>query len=114
MMLEHRIVDALLVCLILPHLLCDDISIHAFLLMSNFNLNLMKKIQLQDDFVDLFYPFRCHQWYIKSASGKYYIYSTETSTHDVSSFEFPFGLQEFGINSMVIGSGPNELTLCDI
>ncbi|CAF1179755.1 unnamed protein product [Rotaria sordida] len=89
-------------------------SVHTRFELRDEHLVLLKQIQLNDDFVDLFYPFRSNQWFIKSASGKYYIYSTETNTYDVSSFEFPFGLQEFGINSMVIGSGQNELILCDV
>jgi hypothetical protein len=89
-------------------------SVHTRFEIRDENLVLLKQIQINDDFVDLFYPFRHNQWFIKSSSGKYYVYSTETNTHDLSSFEFPFGLQEFGINSMIIGSGQSELTLCDV
>jgi len=89
-------------------------SIHTRFEIRDEHLNLLKQIQLNDDFVDSFYPFRYNQWFIKCSSGKYYIYSTETNTSDISSFEFPFGLQEFGVNSMIIGSGQNELTLCDV
>ncbi|CAF0852955.1 unnamed protein product [Adineta steineri] len=89
-------------------------SVHTRFEIRDETLNLLKQIQLNDDFVDSFYPFRSHQWYVKSSSGKYYIYSTETNTYEPSSFEFQFGLQEFGINSMIIGSGQNELTLCDV
>lgn len=78
------------------------------------NLVLLRQIPLNDDFVDLFYPFRCNQWFIKSSSGKYYIYSYETNTYESSTFEFPFGLQEYGMNSLVIGNGQNELILCDV
>ncbi|CAF2633730.1 unnamed protein product [Rotaria sp. Silwood2] len=88
-------------------------SVHTRFELRDEHLVLLKQIPLNDDFVDLFYPFRSNQWFIKSSSGKYYIYSMETNTYDLSSFEFPFGLQEFGLNSMVIGSGQNELTLCD-
>ncbi|UJR30277.1 hypothetical protein I4U23_017815 [Adineta vaga] len=89
-------------------------SVHTRFEIRDENLTLLKQIQLNDDYVDLFYPFRLNQWFIKSSAGKYYSYSMETSQCDPSSFEFPFGLQEFGINSMIIGSGPNELTLCDV
>jgi hypothetical protein len=89
-------------------------SVHTRFELRDESLVLLKQIQINDDFVDSFYPFRYNQWFIKSSSGKYYIYSTETNAYDLSSFEFPFGLQEFGINSIIIGSGQNELTLCDV
>jgi hypothetical protein len=89
-------------------------SVHTRFELRDEHLTLLKTIQLNDDFVDSFFPFRYNQWFIKSSSGKYYIYSNETSTYDLSSFEFPFGVQEFGINSMIIGNGQGELTLCDV
>ncbi|CAF3426595.1 unnamed protein product [Rotaria socialis] len=88
-------------------------SVHTRLELRDESLVLLKQIHLNDDFVDIFYPFRLNQWFIKSLSGKYYIYSVETNTYDLSSFEFPLGLQEYGVNSILIGSGQNELTLCD-
>lgn len=78
------------------------------------NLVLLKQISFNEDYVDIFYPFRQNQWFIKTSSTQFYLYSTETHTYDLSSFEFPVGLQEFGINSMIIGTGLNELTLCDV
>jgi hypothetical protein len=89
-------------------------SVHTRFELRDEHLTLLKQIQLNDDFIDLFYPFRFNQWFMKSSSGKYYVYSTETSAYELSSFEFSSGLQEFGINSMIIGNGPNELTLCDV
>lgn len=89
-------------------------SVHTRFELRDENLVLIRHIQLTDDFVDAFYPFRHNQWFIKSSSNKFFIYSTETNTCDASSFDFPFGLQEFGINSIVIGSSPNELTFCDV
>ena len=89
-------------------------SVHTRFELRDENLTLLKQIQLNNDFVDLFYPFRYDQWFIKSSSGKYYVYSTESNTCYLSSFEFPFGIQEFGVNSVVIGSKQGELMLCDI
>jgi len=89
-------------------------SVHTRFELRDENLVLLKQIQINEDFVDSFYPFRHNQWFIKSSSGKYYVYLNETNTYDLSSFEFPYGLQEFGISSMIIGSGQNELTLCDV
>ena len=89
-------------------------SVHTRFELRDENLSLLKQIQINEDFIDSFYPFRHNQWFIKSSSGKYYVYLTETNIYEVSSFEFPFGLQEYGLNSMIIGSGQNELTLCDV
>lgn len=89
-------------------------SIHTRFELRDEHLTLLKQIALPDDFVDLFYPFRLHQWFLKGSSGKSYLHSSETQTTEPSSFEFPFGIQEFGANSMLIGHGQNELTLCDV
>ena len=89
-------------------------SVHTRFELRDENLVLLKQIALNDDYVDIFYPFRHNQWFIKSSAGKYYLYSTDSHTYDLSSFEFPVGIQEFGLNSMIIGSGQNELTLCDV
>lgn len=89
-------------------------SIHTRFELRDENLTLIKQIQLNDDFVDLFYPFRSNLWFIKSSSGHFYVYSNENQSIEVSSFDFPFGFQEFGINSIVVGQGPNEIKLCDV
>jgi hypothetical protein len=78
------------------------------------NLNFLKKIQLDNDYIDGVFPFRDHYWFIKSLSEKYYIYSTEINKYYLSSFHFPFGFQEFGINAVVIGNNQRELIYCDI
>jgi hypothetical protein len=78
------------------------------------SLVVVKNVQLNNDFIDSFFPFRKHQWFIKSSSGKYYVYSIETDKYDLLLFEFPFGLQEFGINSIAIGAKNEELILADI
>jgi len=77
-------------------------------------MNVMKNIQLDNDFIDKFFPFRNNHWFIKSLSGKYYIYSQETDKYYSSSFDFPYGVQEFGINTIVIGNKSGELMYCDI
>jgi hypothetical protein len=89
-------------------------SVHTRFEIRDENLILLKQISINEDFVDSFYPFRYNQWFIKTSSGKYYIYSNETNTYDLSSFEFPSGIQEFGLNSMIIGNAQTELTLCDV
>ncbi|CAF3878810.1 unnamed protein product, partial [Rotaria sordida] len=95
-------------------LICRGSSIYRRFELRNENLNLLKIIQLDNDYVDRFFPFRNNYWFIKSLSEKYYIYSIETNTYHLSSFDFPFGLQEFGINSIVIGIEQDKLILCDI
>jgi hypothetical protein len=77
-------------------------------------LNFLKKIQLDNDYIDAFFPFRSHHWFMKSLSGKYYIYSTETNQYHLSAFDFPFGLEEFGMNTIVIGTKQEELIYCDM
>lgn len=89
-------------------------SIHTRFELRDEHLNLLRQIPLNDDFVDLFFPFRSNQWFIKSTSGKYFIYLLETNSCDASSYEFPLGIQEFGINSLVVANGQNELVLCDV
>lgn len=89
-------------------------SVHTRFELRDENLVLLKQIQLNDDFVDVFYPFRTNQWFIKSLSGKYYVYSGDTSTCELTSFEFPCGLHEYGVNSLIIGTGQNELKLYDV
>lgn len=89
-------------------------SIHTRFELRDEHMTLLKQIPLNDDFVDIFYPFRANLWFIKSAAGHYYIYSSENQSVDNASFDFPYGLQEFGINSLVIGQGPNEIKLCDV
>lgn len=78
------------------------------------SLNLLKTIQLDNDYIDGIYPFGNNHWFIKSLSSKYYIYSKELDKFDLLLFDFPFGLEEFAINSMVIGNKQGELTLRDI
>ena len=89
-------------------------SIHTRFELRDEHMALIKQINLNDDFIDLFYPFRSNLWLIKSSSGHFYAYSNESQTVEPSPFEFPFGLQEFGINSIVVGQGPNEIKLCDV
>jgi hypothetical protein len=74
------------------------------------NLNILKTIQLDNDYIDAIFPFGYNHWFIKRLAGKYYIYLTEISK---SPFDFPFGLEEFAINSIVIGSKSGELSICD-
>ncbi|CAF4618400.1 unnamed protein product [Rotaria sp. Silwood1] len=95
-------------------LICKGSTIYRRFELRDKNLNLLKIIQLDNDYVDRFFPFRNHYWFIKSLSGKYYIYSIETNTYHLSSFDFPLGLEEFGINSLVIGIDEKKLILCDI
>ena len=89
-------------------------SIHTRFELRDEQMTLIKQINLNDNFVELFYPFRSNLWFIKSSSGHYYVYSTENQTTENSTFDFPFGLQEFGVNSIIVGQGPNEIKLCDV
>ncbi|UJR16250.1 hypothetical protein I4U23_003158 [Adineta vaga] len=77
-------------------------------------LNFLKKIQLNNDYITAVIPFRTHYWLIKSLAEKFYIYSIETDTCILSTFDFPFGLQEYGKNSIVIGMQERKLVICDI
>ncbi|CAF0736761.1 unnamed protein product [Adineta steineri] len=78
------------------------------------HLNFLKKIQLDNDYIDAFFPFQSNYWFIKSLSNKYFIYSTDTNIYNLSTFDFPFGLQQFGVNSIVISNDKEELMICDI
>lgn len=75
-------------------------------------LRFLKTISL--DYINAIYPFRCNHWFMKNSSGKYYIYATETDECLLSTPEFPFGVEEFGKNMLVIGNKKNELSFCDI
>jgi hypothetical protein len=75
-------------------------------------LKFLKTIPL--DYINAIFPFRSDHWFVKSSSGKYYVYSTETDECHLSTLDFPFGLDEFGMNTIIIGSKQNELILCDI
>lgn len=78
------------------------------------NLNIIKIIELNNDFIKEFYPFQNSYWFIKSLSGKYYFYSKETDEYFLSKFDFPFGIQELGMNAIVIGNEQGELIYRDI
>ncbi|CAF3183191.1 unnamed protein product [Rotaria socialis] len=95
-------------------LICRGSSIYRRFELRNENLYLLKIVQLENDYVDAFFPFQHNYWFIKSSSGKYYVYSVEKNTSYVSAFNFPFGVQEFGINSIVIGTEQEKLILSDI
>jgi hypothetical protein len=75
-------------------------------------LRFLKTISL--DYINAIYPFRSHHWFMKSSSDKYYIYSNEKNECRLSRFDFPFGVEEFGANTIVIGNKQNELIFRDI
>lgn len=95
-------------------LISKAVSIYRRFELRDENLHLLKVVQLDNDYVENFFPFQYNYWFIKSLSGKYYIYSTETHTYSLSSFDFPLGLETFGINSIVKTTNQEELVFCDI
>jgi hypothetical protein len=75
-------------------------------------LEVLKQIPL--DYVAAIYPIRSQFWFIKTSSEKYHVYSNETGKYVAFDFNFPFGLDEFGLNTIIIGNTQNELNFCDI